>query len=61
LIATTEIRRSVAPRVEPGLKPIQPNKRMKVPMTTYAMLWAGKGRGLPSGPYFSKPRTEDHG
>src|SRR5690348_16231188 len=30
LIATTEIRRSVAPSVEPGLKPIQPNSRMKV-------------------------------
>src|SRR4029077_1401889 len=36
--ATTEIRRSVAPSVEPGLKPIQPNSRMKVPVTTYTML-----------------------
>jgi len=34
LIATTEIRRSVAPSVEPGLKPIQPNNRMNVPVTT---------------------------
>src|SRR5579864_9099092 len=33
-IATTEMRRSVAPSVEPGLNPIQPNKRMKVPVTT---------------------------
>src|ERR1700691_4826405 len=34
LIAITEMRRSVAPRVEPGLKPIQPNSRMNVPVTT---------------------------
>src|SRR5438067_13078628 len=52
LIATTDIRRSVAPRVEPGLNPIQPKSRMNVPVTTKAMLWAGKARGLPSGPYF---------
>ena len=38
LIATTEMRRSVAPRVEPGLKPIQPKSRIKVPMTTYTRL-----------------------
>src|ERR1700735_178100 len=38
LIATTEMRRSVAPSVEPGLKPIQPNSRMNVPVTTYTML-----------------------
>src|SRR5580692_7129822 len=38
LIATTEMRRSVAPRVEPGLKPIQPKSRMKVPVTTKGML-----------------------
>ena len=49
--AITEMRRSVAPRVEPGLKPIQPKSRMKVPITTKAMLCAGKARGLPSGPY----------
>src|SRR5579864_8256518 len=36
--ATTEIRRSVAPSVEPGLNPIQPNSRMNVPVTTYTML-----------------------
>jgi len=36
--ATTEIRRSVAPSVEPGLKPIQPNSRMNVPVTTHTML-----------------------
>ena len=51
LTAITEMRRSDAPRVEPGLKPIQPNKRIKVPITTKARLCAGKGRGLPSGPY----------
>jgi len=32
--AMTEIRRSEAPSVEPGLKPIQPKSRMKVPVTT---------------------------
>jgi hypothetical protein len=36
--AITETRRSVEPRVEPGLKPIQPNRRMKVPITTKARL-----------------------
>ncbi len=36
--AITAMRRSVAPRVEPGLNPIQPNRRMKVPITTKAML-----------------------
>src|SRR6266571_8924039 len=38
LMATMEIRRSVPARVEPGLKPIQPNSRMKVPVTTNGML-----------------------
>src|SRR4029077_39903 len=47
LIAMTEMRRSVAPRVEPGLKPIQPNSRMNVPVTTKTMLCAGNARGLP--------------
>src|SRR5580698_5637022 len=32
--ATTEMRRSVAPRVEPGLNPIQPKSRRNVPVTT---------------------------
>src|ERR1700691_4994761 len=49
--ATTEIRRSVAPSVDPGLKPIQPKSRMKVPVTTYTRLCAGKARGFPSFPY----------
>src|SRR4029077_12396393 len=49
--AMTEMRRSVAPSVEPGLKPIQPNRRIKVPVTTKTMLCAGKARGFPSGPY----------
>src|SRR5437764_15326263 len=39
--ATTEILRSVAPRVEPGLNPIQPNSRMNVPVTTYPRLCPG--------------------
>src|SRR5579863_7622017 len=34
LTATTEMRRSVAPNVEPGLNPIHPNSRMNVPVTT---------------------------
>ena len=51
LMAMTEMRRSVAPSVEPGLKPIQPNSRMNVPVTTNTRLCAGKARGLPSGPY----------
>src|SRR5437762_3059914 len=41
LTATTEMRRSVAPNVEPGLNPIQPNNRIMVPMTTYPRLWPG--------------------
>src|SRR5262245_23410104 len=59
LIATTEMRRSVAPSVEPGLNPIQPKRRMKVPTTTKARLWAGNALGFPSGPYFPirGPRT----
>src|SRR5262245_39815830 len=52
--ATTEILRSVAPSVDPGLKPIHPNSRMNVPVTTNARLWAGKATGLPSAVYFPK-------
>src|SRR5262245_39527307 len=51
--AITEIRRSDDPRVEPGLNPIQTNKRMKVPITTKAILCAGKGRGFLSGTYLT--------
>src|SRR5271155_5833867 len=51
LIATTAMRRSVAPRVEPGLNPIQPNSKINVPLTTNTMLCAGNARGFPSGPY----------
>ena len=32
--ATTEMRRSVAPSVDPGLNPIHPNTSTSVPMTT---------------------------
>jgi hypothetical protein len=54
LIATTEMRRSVAAKVDPGLNPIHPNSNMNVPVTTKTMLCAGKARGFPSGPYFPK-------
>src|SRR5262249_10501419 len=36
--ATSPIRRSVAPSVEPGLNPIQPNTSTSEPMTTNGML-----------------------
>src|SRR5215472_10038273 len=36
--ATTEMRRSVPARLEPGLKPNQPKARMKVPNITMGML-----------------------
>src|SRR5579871_3899105 len=49
--ATTEIRRSVAPRVEPGLNPIHPKSKRNVPVTTYTTLWAGKTRIRPPEPY----------
>jgi len=58
------MRRSEAPRVEPGLKPIQPNRRIKVPVTTKTMLCAGKGRGLPSGRIcdaWAEDESERHG
>src|SRR5664279_3320278 len=51
LTATTAIRKSVAPSVEPGLKPIQPNSRMNVPVTTKTRLCAGNARGFPSALY----------
>ena len=54
LIAITEMRRSVEPSVEPGLKPIHPKSRRKVPVTTKTTLEAGKARGRPSGPYFPR-------
>ena len=54
LMAITEIRRSVAPSVEPGLKPIQPKSRMNVPVTTNTMLCAGNAIGLPSRPYLPR-------
>src|ERR1700722_1733340 len=34
LTATTEMRRSVAPSVDPGLNPIHPKSRINVPVTT---------------------------
>src|SRR5262245_56236872 len=52
LTATIEMRRSVLPKVEPGLNPIHPNKRMRVPMTAYPRLWPGNARTLPSFLYF---------
>src|ERR1700735_4306318 len=49
--ATTEMRRSVAPSVDPGLKPIRPKSKRNVPVTTNTMFEAGNARGLPSAPY----------
>src|SRR5271168_4652224 len=49
--ATTEMRRSVAPSVDPGLKPIHPKSKRNVPVTTNTMLEAGNARGFPSDPY----------
>ena len=46
--ATMPMRRSVAPKVEPGLKPIHPNTSTSVPMTTYAEVVAGERPGVPS-------------
>src|ERR1700685_4001085 len=40
--ATTEMRRSVAPRVEPGLNPIHPKSRRNVPVTRSTLLCAGE-------------------
>src|SRR6476619_7174515 len=42
--ATTPMRRSVAPNVEPGLKPIQPKVSTNVPITTYPRLCPGNAR-----------------
>src|SRR3972149_5761238 len=52
LLATTDIRKSVAARVLPALKPNQPKARIKVPITTYTRLWPGIALGVPSGLYF---------
>src|SRR5262245_47988638 len=54
LTAIAAMRRSVAASVDPGLKPIQPKRRMNVPVTTNTRLWAGNARGLPSGPYLPR-------
>src|SRR3984885_1813795 len=50
--ATTEMRKSVAPNVEPGLNPIHPNNKINVPLTTKTIFEAGNARGFPSAPYF---------
>src|SRR5580704_10394317 len=52
--ATTEMRRSVAPSVDPGLKPIHPKSKRNVPVTTNTMFEAGNARGFPSAPYFPR-------
>src|SRR5260370_7515444 len=46
--ATTAIRRSVAPNVDPGLNPIHPKVRTSVPMTAYPRLCPGNAFGVPS-------------
>src|ERR1700730_19354775 len=40
--ATTAMRRSVAPRVDPGLNPIHPKRSMNVQLTTKTRLEEGK-------------------
>src|SRR6478735_12743210 len=50
--ATTAMRRSVAPNVEPGLNPIHPNVSTSVPSTTYPRLCPGKALTVPSRRYF---------
>src|SRR5262249_6376090 len=52
LTATIEMRRSLEPNVEPGLKPIHPKRRTSVPMTAYPRWCPGKARTLPSFLYF---------
>src|SRR6185295_15716881 len=43
LTTLAALRRSVPARLDPGLKPNQPNARMNVPITHIAMLCAGIG------------------
>src|SRR6266545_6248938 len=43
LVAMMDSRVSMPARVEPALKPNQPKARMKVPIMTCGMLWAGIG------------------
>src|SRR3990172_1415173 len=52
LVATTASRVSMPERVEPALKPNQPNARMNVPSMTCGMLCGAMGWILPSGVYF---------
>ena len=55
VVTTTSVKRpSSALSVEPGLKPNQPNQRMKIDRPNSGMLWPGIGRGLPSGPYLPR-------
>ena len=42
---------AAAPSVEPGLKPNQPNARMKQPSSTIVMSWPGMALGEPSRRY----------
>jgi len=48
LTAMTAMRRSPPASVLPGLKPNQPNARMKHPSTPIGMLWPGIGLAEPS-------------
>src|SRR5450759_661538 len=50
--ATTAMRKSVAPNVDPGLNPIHPKVRTNVPMTAYPRLWPGNAFAVPSLLYF---------
>src|SRR5260370_20774507 len=50
--ATTAIRRSVAPNVDPGLNPIHPKARTNVPMTAYPHVFPGNALAIPSLLYY---------
>ena len=54
------MRRSVAPSVEPGLKPIQPNTSTSVPITTNGMLWPGIAFGDAVLAELPDARPEEH-
>ena len=49
--ATSAKRPPIAPRVEPALKPNQPNQSTSTARPTSGMLWPGITLGLPSLPY----------